>query len=183
MDKAAAKNGRGAGGTLGLLLLAGVLGLAGCRAPPGPAPEPFGPPEPSAVLPPAAPSASPYPGRAYLAVTAIEAAPSSVRRYQPFVVKLRVVNRGGRAVESFEVQAQANLEAGLKVLSYPVGGREKVGLKPGQSAEITLARPEGLPLAGVYTITADLRLTEREPVEDTDRVDSHLPTAEIIVTK
>lgn len=169
-----------------------VLCLAGCRsAPSRPASAaPDRPPEISAVSPPkasavpspAASSAKPFPGRAYLSVTAIEVSAPFVRRNQPFTVKLRISNQGGRAVESFEVQAQANLERSSSVQSFPIGGREKLKLMPGQTAEIALTRSEGLPLVGIYTITADLLLTEWGPVEDTDRVNPKIPQARIVVT-
>lgn len=175
---------------LGAVFLCCTLCLPGCRpAPTRPAP-PDGPPEVRAALPPkvgavsppAVSSGKPHPDRAYLSVTAFEVSQPFVRRNQAFTVKLTISNQGGRAAESFEVQAQANLDRTSSVLSFPIGGREKRRLDPGQSVEIVLARSEGLPLVGIYTITTDLLLTEWEPVEDTDRVNPRIPQARIVVT-
>lgn len=164
-------------GKPGAVLVCCVLCVAGCREP-----EPSGSLLPGSMLSPAPQTANRYPDRAYLTVTEIEVSAPFVRRNQAFAVRLRVRNEGGRAVESFEVQAQANLDRTTSVLSYEIGGREKLGLQPGQTAEISLTRSEGLPHVGVYVITADLLLTEWEPVETTDRINPKIPQARLTVT-
>ncbi|WP_348758642.1 hypothetical protein [Candidatus Methylocalor cossyra] len=154
-----------------IILWLGLLCLVACRSP-----TPMSIPAPMSQSEPGLPA-----GRADLAVTAIALSAPSVRRHQAFAVTLEVSNRGGREAVSFEVEAQANRDAGTTVFSYPIGGRERARLGPGETAAIRLARPEGLPMAGVYTIMARLRLTEFEPAETTDRVDPRLPAARLVV--
>lgn len=163
------------------VLLSCGLFLSGCRGQGlGIAPSSAGPvswtPKASPVV-----SRSQLQGRAYLTVTSLTVAPSEVHPGEPFDVKVRIRNQGGQPSEAFEVQVQANLNTASSVLSFPVGGMEKLKLRAGAETEVVLTKSDGLPRRGVYTIAVDVLLTGSELADDTNRVNPRVPKAQLIV--
>lgn len=172
-------------GVLLLLLPAGVAALAGCLAPdPGFGPWSKEPEQPVATRPiwRLAPRAeAPPAGRAWLTVASLAVTPETVRRDQPFAVRLRVRNGGERASGAFKTDIQANLDGAAGVVAYPLASEGRLELAPGASAEFVVVRAEGLPRPGVYAITAGLQVVDLALVESTDYVDADMPAARLVV--
>lgn len=165
---------------IGALLSCALL-LLGCRgqglsAEPGLASPVSQTPKASQTVP-----RSELQGRAYLTVTRLTVAPHEVHIGEPFNVKLRIRNESDQPSEAFEVQVQANVDTARSVLSYPVGGMEELKLRAGAETELVLTKSDGLPRSGVYTITAEVRLTDGELADDTNRVNPIVPKARLIV--